>query len=421
MALSIDDRLPAAVNKTGALTGSKKAPILAAIMSWKRSRNIADLRLQARRALPPALFDFIDGGADDEVTMRRNSSAFEAYDLLPRLMRDVSKVSLQTEVLGARIASPLLLAPTGMSRLFHHAGELAVVRAAGDAGLYYGLSTASTVALEEVAAAASGPILFQLYVHRDRELTRELMQRAKAANYTAACVTIDTAVLGNRERDLASGLVVPPRLTLKSLLGFASRPGWVIRHLSHGRISLPNIEHRVDKISRESSSVIAYVNSQFDPSVTWDDVAKLAADWGGPFAVKGVISPVDAVRAADAGASAVILSNHGGRQLDGVAAPVDLLAETVDALAGRAEVILDGGIRRGTHVLKALALGATACMIGRPYLWALAAGGQAGVGHMLGLLQGELERDMALMGCRTLAELDRDHVRRRPGQWPSNT
>ena len=389
-------------------------------MSWKKSRNVADLRLRARRALPPALFDFIEGGADDEVTMRRNTSAFDGYELLPRHLRDVSNVSLETRVLGARVAAPLLLAPTGMTRLFHHEGELAVVRAAGQAGIYYALSTASTVALEEVARAASGPLLFQLYVHRDRELTLELMQRAKAARYTAACVTIDTAVLGNRERDLASGLTVPPKLTLKSLIGFALRPGWAFNHLTHARLSLPNIEHKVAQISRQASSVMAYVNEQFDASVTWDDVGELAAEWGGPFAVKGVLSPADALRAADAGASAVILSNHGGRQLDGAPATVDLLAETVDALGGRAEVILDGGVRRGTHMVKALALGAKACMMGRPYLWALAAGGQAGVGHMLALIKSELERDMALLGCRTIDELARDHIRRRPPAWPGN-
>jgi len=389
-------------------------------MAVKKSRNVADLRLAARRALPPALFDFMDGGADDEVTMRRNTTAFDGYDLLPRHLTDVSNVSLKTDVLGATVASPIILAPTGMTRLFHHDGELAVVRAAGDAGIYYCLSTASTTSIENVAAAASGPILFQLYVHRDRELTRELMQRAKAAGYTAACVTIDTAVLGNRERDLTSGLTVPPRLTLKSLMGFALRPGWAMNHFTHPPLTLPNIEHKVGAISREASSVLGYVNEQFDPSVTWDDVAQLAADWGGPFAVKGVMSPNDALRAADAGASAVIVSNHGGRQMDGVAASVDLLEETVDLLQGRAEVILDGGVRRGTHMVKALALGAKACMMGRPYLWGLAAGGQAGVAHVIGLLNSELERDMALVGCRSIDELNRDYVRRRTPSWPSN-
>lgn len=389
-------------------------------MTLDRCFNVADLRVTARRALPPALFNFIDGGADDEVTVRRNTGAFDDYELLPQALSDVSQVSLETEVLGQRIASPIILSPTGTSRLFHHDGELAVVRAAGAAGVFYSLSTMSSVSLEDVAAAATGPTLFQLYVHRDRGLTRELMDRAKAAGFSAACVTIDTAVLGNRERDLVYGLTVPPKLTLKSLLGFASRPRWALNHLIHDRVTLPNVSHRVSTLSEEASSVIAYVNNQFDPSVTWDDVAEVARAWGGPFAVKGVMSATDAVRAVEAGATAVMVSNHGGRQLDGVAAPIDLIAEVVDAVAGRAEVILDGGVRRGTHVLKALALGARACMMGRPYLWALASGGQAGVDRFLGLMNSELERDMALLGCRTVDELSRDYVRRRAATWPAN-
>lgn len=389
-------------------------------MSLKNCHNIADLRLRAKRKLPPALFNFMDGGADDEVTLRRNTSAFDDYEILPRHLSDVSNISLETTVLGQTIAAPIILAPTGMSRLFHHDGERAVVRAAAEAGVYYSLSTASSVSLEDVAAETSGPKMFQLYIHRDRDLTRELMTRAKDAGYQAACVTIDTAVLGNRERDLYSGLTVPPRLTLKSLLGFAARPKWAINYLSHGKVGSPNVEHRIDAYSRNASTIMAYVNSQFDPGVTWDDVAEIAEAWGGPFAVKGVMSPTDAVRAADAGASAVIVSNHGGRQLDGASATVDLLAESVDALQGRAEVILDGGVRRGTHVLKALALGATACMMGRPYLWGLAAGGQPGVTHFLGLLQSEIERSMALTGCRSVEEITREYIRRRPTAWPSN-
>lgn len=389
-------------------------------MGLDRCHNVADLRRRARRRLPPALFDFIDGGADDEVTLRRNTASFDDYDLLPQVLRDVSRVSLKTDVLGATIDCPIILSPTGMSRMFHHDGEAAVVRAAGAAGVYYGLSTMSTVSLEDVATAATGPILFQLYVHRDRDLTRELIQRARAAGFTAACVTIDTAVLGNRERDLVSGLTVPPRLTMKTLAGFASRPRWALGQLTSGRMTLPNVSHRVATISEQATSVIGYVNSQFDPSVTWDDVADVAAAWGGPFAVKGVMSAGDAVRAVDAGATAVMVSNHGGRQLDGVSAAVDLIAEVVGAVQGRAEVILDGGVRRGTHVLKALALGATACMMGRPYLWALAAGGQAGVSHFLGLMRRELERDMALLGCADVNDLTRDYVRRRPAAWPAN-
>ena len=389
-------------------------------MRLERCNNILDLRRLAQGTLPPALFDFIDGGAEDEVTLRRNTQAFDDYELLPSHLTDVSRISLKTTVLGREIDSPIIFSPTGMSRLFHHDGELAVVRAAGEAGLYYGLSTMSNVSLEDVAAAASGPLMFQLYVHRDRGLTRELMQRAKESGYDSVCVTIDTAVMGNRERDLINGLTVPPKLTLKSLLGFALRPGWSLNHLTHAPLTLPNVAHRVAEASGDGYSVIGYVNSQFDPGVTWDDISEAAAAWDGPFAVKGVMSASDAVRAADAGASAVIVSNHGGRQLDGAAASIDLIAEAVDAVAGRAEIILDGGVRRGTHVLKALSLGAKACMMGRPYLWALAGGGLDGVRHLTGLLRRELERDMALLGCRSIDDLSRDHVRRRGNVWPSN-
>lgn len=403
-----------------ALTAPADCPTVASAMSLERCNNVADLRRRARRTLPPALFDFIDGGAEDEVTLRRNTSAFDDYELLPRHLTDVSEISLKTTVLGREIDSPVIFSPTGMSRLFHHDGELAVVRAAGEAGLYYGLSTMSNVSLEDVAAAASGPIMFQLYVHRDRGLTRELMERAKESGFDSVCVTIDTAVIGNRERDLVNGLTVPPRLTAKSLFGFATRPGWSLRHLSHAPLTLPNVAHRVAAANDKNYSVINYVNSQFDPGVTWDDIAETAKHWDGPFAVKGVMSPADAARAADAGATAVIVSNHGGRQLDGAAASIDLIAESVDAVAGRAEVILDGGVRRGTHVLKALALGAKACMMGRPYLWALASGGQDGVRHLTGILKGELERDMALLGCRSVTDLNRDLIRRRGPTWPSN-
>lgn len=389
-------------------------------MGLDKCHNIADLRRRARRRLPSPLFDFIDGGAEDEVTLRRNTSAFDDYELLPRHLTGVGDISLSTTVLGREIACPVIFSPTGMSRLFHHDGELAVVRAAGEAGLYYGLSTMSNVSLEDVAQAASGPLMFQLYVHRDRGLTRELMQRAKQAGYSSVCVTIDTAVIGNRERDLVNGLTVPPKLTLKSMLGFAMRPGWSINHLTHAKLTLPNVAHRVAAANGEAYSLIGYVNSQFDPGVTWDNIAETAAAWDGPFAVKGVMSAADAARAVDAGASAVIVSNHGGRQLDGAAASIDLVAEAVDAVAGRAEVILDGGVRRGTHILKALALGAKACMMGRPYLWALASGGQDGVRHLTGLLRSELERDMALLGCRTIADISRDHIRRRGANWPSN-
>lgn len=359
------------------------------------------------------MFHYMDGGADDEVSLGRNTSAFDDYELLPRYLRNIEHIDLKTRVLGADVALPFFLAPTGMSRLFHHDKELGVARAAEKFGALYSLSTVATTSIEDIAAATSTPKMFQIYIFKDRELTREFVARCKAAKYDAMCLTVDTPLAGNRERDKVTGMVMPPKFGLGSLWSFASHPVWSLNYLRDPDFGMANVAHRVDALSGGAMGLIEYVNSQFDRTVTWDDVAWIVEEWGGPFAIKGLQTADDARRAADAGASAIMISNHGGRQLDTTPAPVDCLAPMRDAVGDKIELIVDGGIRRGSHVVKALALGADACSIGRPYLFGLAAGGQKGVERAIEILKSEVELTMALLGVTRISDLTGDFVQRR--------
>jgi L-lactate dehydrogenase (cytochrome) len=297
-----------------------------------------------------------------------------------------------------------------MTRLFHHDGETAVSKAAADAGTYYALSTVGATSIEDVAAASNGPRCFQIYVMKDRGLTREFIQRCKDANYDSLMLTVDIPVAGYRERELRYGFSMPPKLNLSGMLGFAARPGWVYRALTHPKATLANVAHKIPEGSSQSTSLMEYIAKQFDPSVTWDDLEWMVREWNGPFAIKGILSPLDARRAVDRGVTAISVSNHGGRQLDGALSAFEALGPIIDEVGGESEIICDGGIRRGTHVLKALARGATACSIGRPYLYGLAAGGQAGVVRSLDLLRAEIERGMGLLGCRNIAEISSKHI-----------
>jgi L-lactate dehydrogenase (cytochrome) len=366
----------------------------------------------AEKRLPAPMFHYIDGGSDDEWTLRRNTTAFDDYELMPDYLRDISTIDLRTTLLGQPVALPLFLAPTGMSRLFHHEAEPGAARAAQGFGIYYTLSTMGTTRLEDIAALGAGPWMFQIYILKDRSLTTEFVARCKAAKYHALCLTVDTPLAGNRERDRVTGMVLPPRFTLKSFASFAAHPRWAFHLLRNPDFQVANVSHRVDVLSKSTVSLIDYVNGQFDRTVTWDDVAWLVKEWGGPFVIKGLQSVADAKRAVDVGASAIMISNHGGRQLGATPAPIDCVARIRDAVGDKLELIVDGGVRRGTHIIKALALGANACSIGRPYLYGLASGGQRGVERALGLLKAELERSMALLGCRSLAEIRPGHVRR---------
>jgi L-lactate dehydrogenase (cytochrome) len=357
------------------------------------------------------MFHYMDGGADDEWTLGRNSTAFDGYELLPSQLNDVENIDLSTKLLGTTLDLPLFLAPTGMSRLFHHEREPGVARAAAEFGTLYSLSTLGTTSLEDIAPIGDNPKMFQLYIFKDREMTRELIERCKAAGYRALCLTVDTAMAGNRERDQVHGMTMPPRFGLKSLWSFATHPGWGFRVLTNPDFRLANVVHRVDAIGSGTISLVEYVSGQLDRSVTWDDAAWMIEQWDGPFVIKGLQTAEDARRAVDIGASAVMISNHGGRQLDATPAPIDCVRPMREAVGDALELIVDGGIRRGTHVLKALALGADACSIGRAYLFGLAAGGQAGVEKALGILREELLRDMTLLGCTSIADVTPEKVR----------
>lgn len=379
-------------------------------MSLDRCNNIADLRRLAKRRLPAPMFHYIDGGADDEWSMRNNESAFDAYELMPRYLRDIADIDLSTRVLGCDLGMPLVLAPTGMSRLFHHEKELGVARAAASFDAMYSLSTLGTTSLEEIAAIGNTPKMFQIYILKDRELTREFVERCKAVRYQALCLTVDTPMAGNRERDLVHGMKMPPRFGIRSLWSFATHPRWALNLLRNPDFKLANVVHRVDAIGSGTVGLIEYVNNQFDRTVTWDDAAWLAEQWPGPFVIKGLQSPEDAKMAVEIGASALMISNHGGRQLDTTPAPIDCVRPIRDKVGDALELIVDGGVRRGTQILKALALGANACSIGRPYLYGLAAGGQEGVEHALQLLKDEMLRDLALLGSDSIRNLNEDFV-----------
>ncbi len=374
-------------------------------MRLENCYRTSDFRKLAKKRLPAPIFHYIDGGADDEITLARNTDAFEAVDLVPNVLAGVDEIDMSVTVLGAKLDMPLFFSPTAMQRLFHHDGEFAIADAAARYGTLFGVSTIGTRSIEELGARNDAPKLFQIYVHSDPGLTSELIARCKAANFSALALTVDTVVAGNRERDYHTGMTTPPKLTPRSLLSFATHPAWTFNYLLREKFDLPNIASVLAAGSQKNYSVIDYINTQMKRTIDWDDAAQMIAEWGGPFAIKGVMSVNDARRAVDVGASAIMISNHGGRQLDGSRAPFDQLAAILDAVGGEIEVIVDGGIRRGTHVLKAMAMGATACSGGRMYLYALAGAGPAGVDRAMGLLRDEIERNMRLMGCSSMAEL----------------
>ena len=371
--------------------------------------TIEDLRRRARRRLPRAVFDFIDGGAEDELTLRRNEAALKQITFRPRVLVDTHARNQSTTVLGQRLSTPLILAPTGLCGMAAPRGEILAARASLNAGVIFTLSSMSAVSIEETARTVPGPHWFQLYVWRDRSLTRSLVERAATAGYRAMVLTVDVPVLGQRERDLRNGATIPPRVTFRNAFDSIQKLGWLLGMARHPRIDFVNVARPTE--TRGPFALGPYVNSQFDPSVSWKDLDWFRSIWTGPLVLKGIMAAEDARRAVEHGVDAIVVSNHGGRQLDGLPAPIEVLPEIADAVNGRLEVLFDGGIRRGTDVIKALALGARACMIGRPYLYGLGAAGQAGVEHAINLLKMEIDRAQALLGRPALADLDRSSVR----------
>jgi L-lactate dehydrogenase (cytochrome) len=373
--------------------------------------NVEDFRRLAKRRLPSPVFNYIDGAGDDEVTKERNTSSFDDCDLVPNVLAGVESIDMSATVMGKKIGMPLFLSPTALQRLFHWQGERAVAAVAERFNTWFGISSLATVSIEEVGAAIKTPKMFQLYIHKDKGLNRSMVERCKAANFDAITLTVDTIVAGNRERCLRTGFTSPPRFTPSSVLSYATHPGWVMNYLFREKFSLPNLSTHVSEGTNVAVSVADYFNTMLDQSMDWKMAEAIRAEWGGQFCLKGVMSVEDAKRAVDIGATAIMVSNHGGRQLDGSRSPFDQIAEIADAVGGKIDIICDGGIRRGTHVLKALAAGATACSGGRLYLYALAAAGEPGVDRVVGKLRDEIERGMKLMGVRSVAKLDRSMLR----------
>ena len=372
--------------------------------------NFEDFRKLAKKKLPAPIFHYIDGGADDEVTLNRNTNAFNDCDLIPNVLASVGEPDLSTTLFGRKIDMPLFLSPTAMQSLYTPEGDKASARAAEKFGTMYSMSTMASFSIEEIANISSGPKLFQLYVHKDQSITDDLIDRCRRANFDGLCLTVDTLVAGNRERDHRTGFTTPPKLTLESLLSFAMRPEWVFKYLTNKKFELANIKHKTDKGTNIAKSVIDYINEQYDPKMNWKDAEYCIKRWNGPFALKGVMSVDDAKRAIDIGCTAIMISNHGGRQLDGSRSPFDQVKAISDAVGDKLEIILDGGIRRGTHVLKALAAGATACSFGKAFLFSLGAGGQEGVERLLDNMQNEIRRNMILMGCKNIKDLDASKI-----------
>ena len=373
--------------------------------------NFHDFRRMAQRRLPGPIFNYIDGAAEDEVTYRRNTASFEQCDLVPNVLRGVGNVDLSVTVMGQKLALPVYCSPTALQRLFHHQGERAVAAVAGKYGTLFGVSSLGTVSLEEARRlCAGGPQCYQFYFHKDRGLNRAMLKRARASGIEVMMLTVDSITGGNRERDKRTGFSIPFKLTLAGMAQFALKPAWGINYLTHERFHLPQLDEHVD-MGGGTMSISKYFTEMLDPSMNWDDVAEMVKHWSGQFCLKGIMSVADAKRAADIGCTGIVLSNHGGRQLDGSRSAFDQLAEIVDAVGDRIDVMIDGGVHRGTHVLKALSLGAKAVGLGRYYLFPLAAAGQAGVERALELMRIELERDMRLMGCTSVAQLSRTNLR----------
>ena len=373
--------------------------------------NFKDFRNLAKSRLPSPIFHYIDGAADDEVTYRRNTEAYDQCDLVPNVLTGVENIDMSTTVMGQKLDLPIYCAPTALQRLFHPDGEIGVGKAAEKFGTMFGVSSLGTASIEEIANLISTPKLFQLYVHKDQGLNDYLIDQCKEHNFDTMAVTVDSSVGGNRERDLYTGFTIPLNLSIRSIISFATHPAWAFNYFTKPKWELSNLNKHVTEGTNLMTSIGDYFTKMLDNSLSWKKIEEINQKWGKPFAIKGIMSVEDAKKAVDVGATAIMISNHGGRQLDGSRSPFDQLEEIVNAVGDKIDVICEGGIRRGTHILKALSLGAKACSGGRMYLYALAAGGQKGVERALGNLKKEIERDMILMGVSNISELSKKNLR----------
>ena len=371
--------------------------------------TVADLRARARKNLPKAIFEFVDGGANDERTLRANQRDFSSIDFAPRVLVDVSERRQATRILGQDLASPFVLGPTGLAGLLWPDGDVATARATQAAGVGYCLSTNSNASIERLAQKGCKSFWFQLYIQRDRGMVRSLVERAAAAGCPVLCLTVDLPIQGPRERDQRNGFTVPPRLGLGNVLDYATRIGWLMRMARGPRITFGNLE-RPGGEKAALMSLAQHIGTQFDPTVGWKEIDWLRSVWPGRIALKGILHPADASRAVEHGVDAVIVSNHGGRQLDGAPSAISALPAIVEAVQGKAEVLMDGGIRRGSDIVKALALGATGCLIGRAGLYGLASGGEAGVTRAIDILRTEIDVTLALLGHPDITALDRSAI-----------
>ena len=379
-------------------------------MRLSQCHNFQDFRRLAKQRLPGPIFNYIDGGADDEITLARNTAAFDNCDLVPRILAGVENIDTSVTVLGHKLDVPFYCSPTALQRLFHHTGERAVAGAAEKYGTLFGVSTLGTVDMRDIARDFNTPQVYQFYFHKDRGLNRAMMESAKEAGINTIMLTVDTIIGGNRERDLRTGFSIPMRLNLRGISEFIRHPMWGINYMLHEKFSMPQLDAHIS-FDGGPVSIGKYLTDMLDQNMNWDDVAEMVEFWGDQFCLKGVMHAEDAKRAADIGCTGIVVSNHGGRQLDGSRSSFDHLTEVVDAVGSDLDVLFDSGVQRGTHILKALAIGAKAVGLGRGYLYPLAAAGQPGVERALELMKAEVERDMKLMGITHLSQLTRDHLR----------
>ena len=379
-------------------------------MKLKDCHNFHDFRKLAKRRLPSPIFNYIDGAAEDETTYARNTASFEQCDLVPNVLRGTETIDQSVEIMGQKLAMPIYCSPTALQRLFHHEGENAVAAAATKYGTLFGVSSLGTASLTDIRKQYDGPQCFQFYFHKDRGLNQSMLESAKDANVDILMLTVDTITGGKRERDLRTGFSIPFKLTLGGITQFVLKPSWGINYVTHSKFGFPQLDKFVD-MSAGSISVGKYFTDMLDPTMTWHDVEKIVQFWDGQFCLKGIMSVSDAKRAVDIGCTGIVVSNHGGRQLDGGRSSFDQLAEIVNAVGDDIDVIMDSGIQRGSHVLKALSLGAKAVGGGRFYLYALAAAGQAGVERALEIMRTDIERDMRLVGAKKISELSVDNLR----------